>query len=182
MTYKSYQPQQNHHHMKATTYFFKDDGKIPNSQLPLILYKGVFFENNDADAMIAHFRDFKWHNAWKNGVYDFHHYHSTTHEVLGVYQGNAMLQFGGEMGEKVQVEEGDVVIIPAGVGHKRISQSDDFAVVGAYPDGCDFDIMKGELGERPAADANILKVALPENDPVFGKADGLLIIWKHEFA
>lgn len=169
--------------MKPQTLTFNDDGRIPNSSLPLLLYKGVFAEEFiDADAMIAHFRDFGWRNAWKNGVYDYHHYHSITHEVLGVYQGNAMLQFGGENGDQIAVEAGDVVVIPAGVGHKRLSQSDDFAVVGAYPDGCDYDILKGEPGERPEADENIAKVQIPKNDPVYGKSEGLPHMWKRELA
>lgn len=169
--------------MKPHTFTFKDDGKIPNNQLPLLFYKGVFAEEFiDADAMIAHFRDFGWKNAWKNGVYDYHHYHSITHEVIGIYQGNAILKFGGESGEELPVEAGDVVVIPAGVGHKRVSQSEDFAVVGAYPNGCDYDIMKGEPGERPKADENISKVPMPESDPVYGKAHGLLEVWSLELA
>ncbi|NMH28257.1 cupin domain-containing protein [Flavobacterium silvaticum] len=160
---------------------FKDDGKIPNSKLPLLIYRGVFLEDKaDADAMIAHFKNYGWRNAWKNGVYDYHHYHSITHEVIGIYQGYATLQFGGENGERVSVEEGDVIVIPAGVGHKRVDQSEDFAVVGAYPNGCDYDIMKGEPGERPKADENIAKVELPENDPVYGKMEGLLYIWHNQ--
>ncbi|RZJ73262.1 cupin domain-containing protein [Flavobacterium sp.] len=167
--------------MKPHTFTFKDDGKIPNSNLPLLLYKGVFEEDYiDADAIIAHFRDFGWRNAWKNGVYDYHHYHSITHEVIGIYQGDAVLQFGGESGEKFEVEAGDVVVIPAGVGHRRVTQSEDFAVVGAYPNGCDYDVLRGEPGERPKADENIANVAMPENDPVYGKSQGLLEVWSGE--
>lgn len=160
---------------------FKDDGKIPNSHLPLLVYKGVFAEDTlDADAMIAHFKNNGWRNAWKNGVYDYHHFHSITHEVIGIYQGFATLQFGGENGKQITVEAGDVVVIPAGVGHKRMDQSDDFAVVGAYPNGCDFDIMTGQAGERPTADENIANVALPDNDPVYGTAEGLVSIWNNQ--
>lgn len=167
--------------MKPHTFTFKDDGIIPNSALPLLFYKGVFLEDYvDADAMIAHFRDFGWRNAWKNGVYDYHHYHSITHEVLGIYQGRAVLQLGGERGVQLAVEAGDVIVIPAGVAHKRVSQSEDFAVVGAYPDGCEYDLMKGQAGERPKADENIARVPIPEYDPVYGKAHGLLDSWSLE--
>lgn len=168
--------------MEHTQFIFEDDGRIPNSKLPLLIYKSVFVDNTDADAMIAHFRHNGWKNAWKNGVYDFHHYHSITHEVIGIYQGQAELIFGGENGQIVSVEEGDVIVIPAGVGHKRLTQSEDFAVVGAYPNGCEYDIMKGLPGERPRADHNIANVELPETDPVFGKACGLLSIWQYELA
>ncbi|HEX8563822.1 MAG TPA: cupin domain-containing protein [Flavobacterium sp.] len=158
---------------------FKDDGKIPNSKLALLLYKGVFSEEQaTADFIENHFKERNWSNSWRNGVFDYHHYHSITHEVLGVYQGNAVLQFGGENGEQVAVEKGDVVVIPAGVGHKRIQASANFAIVGAYPGGSDYDILRGEDGERPKADENSAKVPLPDNDPVYGKMEGLLAIWK----
>ncbi|RYG27401.1 MAG: cupin, partial [Chitinophagaceae bacterium] len=164
--------------MQPLQFIFKDDGQIPNNSLPLLIYKGIFLEEKaDADAIIAHFKDNGWKNAWKNGVYDYHHYHSITHEVLGIYQGSASLLFGGDHGQEISVSEGDVVIIPAGVGHKRISQSHDFAVVGAYPNGCNYDIMRGDAGERPTADENISKVGLPEKDPVFGKNVGLVTVW-----
>ena len=157
---------------------FKDDGKIPNSSLPLLIYKNVFSEEKaDADFIKQHFEDRNWSNAWKNGVYDYHHYHSNTHEVMGVYSGFATIQFGGENGDKVSIEEGDAVAIPAGVGHKLIESSDDFGVVGAYPDGMDYDILKGEDGERPKADENIKNVPIPDSDPVYGKVEGLLSLW-----
>lgn len=157
---------------------FKDDGKIPNNRLPLLLYQGVFTEDKvDADYMIAHFAERNWSNSWKNGVFDYHHYHSTAHEVLGVYKGYATIKFGGESGQEVAIQEGDVVVIPAGVGHKRISASDDFAVVGAYPNGNDYDMLKGEESDRPQADENIKNVPIPDNDPVYGKMEGLLAIW-----
>ncbi len=165
--------------MEPIQLFFKDDGKIPNSKYPLLIYKNVFSEDkcNPAD-MMTYFEERDWKKAWDNGVYDYHHYHSTVHEVLGVHSGYATLQFGGEEGEKMSVEEGDVVVIPAGVGHKRIDASDDFGVVGAYPGGSDYDVLKGEEGDRPKADENIAKVAFPENDPVYGKMEGLVTLWK----
>ena len=160
---------------------FKDDGKIPNSKYALLIYKNVFSEEQAAaDFMTEKFADRNWTNSWRNGVYDYHHYHSITHEVLGIYEGHATLQFGGEQGEIVAVEKGDVVVIPAGVGHKKIDASDDFAVVGAYPGGSDYDIMKGEQGERPKADENIAKVPIPDNDPIYGKMEGLLALWKEQ--
>ena len=160
---------------------FKDDGKIPNSSLPLVIYKNVFSEEKaDADFITQHFADRNRTNSWNNGVYDYHHYHSNTHEVMGVYSGYATIQFGGEEGEKITLEEGDAVAIPAGVGHKKIEASYDFGVIGAYPDGKEYDTMKGEEGERPEADENISKVPLPESDPVYGKMEGLISLWREK--
>jgi uncharacterized protein YjlB len=97
--------------------------------------------------------------------------------VLGIYSGSALLHVGGEKGSKINVAAGDVIVIPAGVGHKNLGSSNDFGVVGAYPDGRDWDLLKGEAGERPKADKNIASVPFPEFDPILGKEDGLKKIW-----
>lgn len=157
--------------------YFKDDGKIPNSKLPLLVYRGGLSGNISASRLQKHFASNNWTNSWDNGVYSFHHYHSTSHEVLGIYAGSALLHLGGEHGEKVKVQAGDIIIIPAGVGHKNLGASSDFGVVGAYPDGRTWDLLKGLPGERPAADQNIAALPIPTADPLHGKGGGLLKIW-----
>jgi uncharacterized protein YjlB len=158
--------------------FFKDDGKIPNSKLPLILYKDAFKDrrSHGASWLEKRFSDNNWTNSWRNGIYSFHHYHSTSHEVLGIYSGSALVHLGGEEGEKVQVAAGDIIIIPAGVGHKNL-ESKDLGVVGAYPDGRNWDLNRGLPGERPKVDENIAALPLPSADPLLGTADGLKKIW-----
>ena len=163
----------------ATQLLFEDDGQIPNSKYPLILYKKAFAErgNSGAGWLERQFASNNWTNSWRNGIYSFHHYHSTSHEVLGIYSGKAMVHLGGESGEKVKVEAGDVIIIPAGVGHKNL-ESEQLGVVGAYPDGRNWDLMKGKPGERPQADKNIAALPIPMADPLLGKAEGLVKVWK----
>ena len=109
--------------------YFKDDGSIPNSALPLLVYRQAFtLGSSDLAAAIGeHFARNDWTGSWRASVFPFHHYHSTTHEVLAVYRGTATLQFGGEKGRKFAVKPGDVVVIPAGVGHKRMESSLDFS-------------------------------------------------------
>jgi len=160
-------------------YFFGDDGKIPNSKLPLLLYKKIFLERNGkgAEWLEERFASNNWANSWRNGVYSYHHYHSTSHEVLGIYSGKALLHLGGEQGKKINVEAGDVIVIPAGVGHKNLG-SENLGVVGAYPDGRSWDLNKGLPGERPQADENIAALPFPDNDPIYGKGDGLKKIWQ----
>ncbi len=162
------------------TLFFQDDGQIPNSSLPLLYYQQVVDSNGDKAARWLEntFAANGWTNSWRWGVYDFHHYHSNTHEVLGVFQGSALILLGGEKGEKVKVKAGDVIIIPAGVGHKCLSHSPNFTVVGAYPEGKSPDLLKGQAGERPQADQNIAKVPMPASDPILGNKGGLVEIWK----
>ena len=166
--------------IEPETFLFKDDGKIPNSKYPLLLYKKVFQATGSAGAlgMEEHFAANNWTNSWRNGVFSYHHYHSTTHEVLGVYSGSALLQLGGEKGQKVRVQAGDIIVIPAGVGHKKLESSADFGVVGAYPDGRSYDTLRGEPGERPQADKNIAAVPIPATDPFLGKEGGVGDFWK----
>lgn len=161
------------------TLFFKDDGTIPNSRYPLLLYRRAFSAMADEGAawLEKHFAANNWTNSWRNGVYAFHHYHSTSHEVLGVYNGSALLHLGGEHGQKVKVEAGDIIVIPAGVGHKNLG-SDNLGIVGAYEDGRNWDVNKGLPGERPKIDENITALPKPKTDPLTGNSGGLLTHWK----
>lgn len=161
-------------------YYLEDDGSIPNSKYPLLLYKVL---NNvsgykGADWFEERFNSNGWTNSWRWGIYSYHHYHSNTHEVLGVFKGTAELLLGGDNGIKTLVYSGDVIVIPAGVGHKCLSHTKDFTVVGAYPNGAQPDINKGVEGERPLVDQNLNEVPFPDADPLLGKEEGLLKIWK----
>lgn len=158
----------------------EDDGTFPNNSThPLVLYKKAirFSNGNGANIIEEIFHGNKWGGSWRNGIYPFHHYHSTAHEVLGVYKGEARVQFGGEKGPILAVATGDVVIIPAGVAHKNINSSYDFRVVGAYPAGQSWDMNYGKEGERPAADRNISSVPDPGSDPVYESKSPFLTLW-----
>jgi uncharacterized protein YjlB len=158
---------------------FKDDGIFPNNTLPLLLYRQAIMTDAADPASIVEERFAKnnWTNSWRDGVYSFPHYHSTSHEVLGVFSGTAKLRLGGEQGKNVEVHPGDVIVIPAGVAHQNIGASDDFGVVGAYPDGRQWDLLRGFPGERPKADYNIAKLPIPDDDPTFGAKGPLRHIW-----
>ena len=160
--------------------YFKDDGRIPNSALPLLLYRQAFaLDTPDLPSVIEErFAKNNWTGSWRASVFPYHHYHSTTHEVLGVYRGAATLQLGGEQGRQFAVKPGDVIVIPAGVGHKRVEISGDFSVMGAYPDGRQWDLLRGLPGERPQADRNIAAVPLPETNPLYGPEGPLKLAWK----
>ena len=161
---------------------FKDDGVFPNSVLPLLVYRQAFTtEAEDRASSIEQcLAENDWTNSWRNGVYSFAHYHSTTHEALGVYCGAATLRLGGEHSRDIEVHAGDVIVIPAGVAHRKISASADFAVVGAYPCGREWDLLRGRPGERPRTDHNIAALPIPDNDPIYGANGPLRQIWKHK--
>jgi uncharacterized protein YjlB len=161
-------------------YSFEDDGSIPNNPtLTLLLYPQALSEGErDTSHCKELLSDNGWGGAWVNGVFPYHHYHSTSHEVLVVVSGRASITFGGPGGETVEVEAGDVVVIPAGVGHCRESSGGGFSVVGAYPRGQEnYDLRTGGEGDRPEVLENIRNVPLPETDPVFGKSGPLVERW-----
>jgi uncharacterized protein YjlB len=159
---------------------FDENGLFPNnSELPVLLYKGVFnSENADLAPEIEKvLSGNNWGGQWRNGIYSYHHYHSTAHEALGVYAGWAEVQLGGPENEPVKIEKGDLVVLPAGTAHKLMDSGGGFAVVGAYPDGRNYDMNYGKNEEFEKAKQNIAKVPLPENDPVFGGRGQLFEYW-----
>lgn len=165
---------------QLTTYLLGDDGRIPNNPtLPLLVYSGALNVAGSSPAAVCErvFSGNDWGNGWRNGIYGFHHYHSTAHEVLAIARGRARVHFGGENGPRIEVEPGDVVVIPAGVGHKNLGSSSDLLVVGAYPRGQSWDLCRGEASERPWALENIARVPLPVTDPIYGRQGPLALHW-----
>jgi uncharacterized protein YjlB len=164
--------------MQPRTQLLKATAEFPNSRLPALVYEKVLAGENMAARFEVLFAQNGWTGSWRNGLYRTHHYHSTAHEVLGVYRGSVKVRLGGPDGPLVELHAGDVAVIPAGVAHKNEAQSDDFAVVGAYPTGTSADLQYGKAGERPRTDGNIAAVPLPTTDPAFGKAGALTRLWR----
>ena len=161
----------------SETYRFADDGRFPNSVLPLLVHRRAL--PPDPAAMERAFAAHGWSNAWRNGIHGFHHFHSTAHEVLGIAAGAVRVAFGGPAGRELTVQAGDVVVIPAGVAHCNKGQSADLLVVGAYPGGADYDICRGVPAERAAVLRAVAAVPLPGSDPVLGRDEGLRRLWGH---
>jgi uncharacterized protein YjlB len=166
---------------KANETMFKDDGAIPNNpKLPFIHYCGPINLPDTGDPAAIFEELFKrngWGDSWRNGIYGYVHYHSSTHEVLGIARGRAGVRFGGSKGKVFELRSGDVVILPAGTGHQCLSASEDLLVIGAYPPGGKYDECTGSPQERERALQSIPAVPLPAKDPVYGAGGPLLDAW-----
>ncbi|WP_367870412.1 cupin domain-containing protein [Luteolibacter sp. Populi] len=163
------------------THFFADDGRTPNNAtLPLIVLRHTEAAeaDNPAEWFEKRFTAHGWGSTWRWHVYPYHHYHSTNHEVLGVSKGSATLILGGEKGREFQVSTGDVLILPAGLGHMSLTATEDFQVVGAYPRGDKPDLIRAGEANLDAARGRIEKVPLPDLDPVYGAKGPLMEHWR----
>jgi uncharacterized protein YjlB len=166
--------------IKPQTFFFEDDGLIPNNPLPLVVYPGAIdVKNGDPEQTVEElFVANGWGGTWRNGVYDYLHYHATVHEALGVARGHALVLFGGDRGEAIPITAGDVAILPAGTGHQCLFASHEFSVVGAYPPGPKMHVTRPTVENYLAAVKSIPAVKLPGTDPVRGVHGPLVGLWK----
>jgi uncharacterized protein YjlB len=155
---------------------FTGDGAIPNSPLPVLVYRDLDLAATAAAAEQT-FAANDWRGAWRNGIYSFHHFHSTAHEVLAIVGGHASVIVGGPQGRTLEVSRGDVLVLPAGTGHCNAGSSSDLLVVGAYPNGMSWDLRRGDPAEYEEAQANIAAVPVPGTDPVSGADGALTRLW-----
>jgi uncharacterized protein YjlB len=163
--------------MKPETLLLKENGWMPNNpRLPVLLYRGAVPNKGDvAAALEKMFAANDWPPEWRNGVYSYHHYHSTANEVLGFAAGTARILLGGPNGEEVTLHSGDVAVLPNGTGHCLIESSKDFLVVGAYPPGQDWDTCR----EAPTKEMreHMAQLPIPATDPVEGASGSLTNLW-----
>ena len=158
--------------------FHENDWVPNNAQLPVILYRHALPSGvRDAAERIEQlFARHGWPPDWRDGIYDYHHYHSTAHEALGVVAGHARLMLGGPGGLTFAVKAGDALILPVGTGHCCVEASDNFLVIGAYPAGQDWDICR--TAPSAAMRARMHDLPVPAQDPVAGPDGDLVSLWK----
>ncbi|MGY8684080.1 cupin domain-containing protein [Bradyrhizobium sp. UFLA05-153] len=162
---------------KPHTIRFKDDGLVPNHpRWPLVIYRGAvdLDQRHDPAAVLEDlFEANGWRDTWRNSIYDYEHYHSRIHEVLGVARGKGRVRFGGKKGRIFTLKAGDVAVLPAGTGHQCLGADGDFLVIGAYSyDECT------SVEDHPRALKTIPKVPVPRKDPVYGAGGPLARLWK----
>jgi uncharacterized protein YjlB len=158
--------------MELETWHAPPGDRIPNHpSFAVLVYRDVDAARDGAEAARALFAEHGWGGSWVNSVFTFHHFHSTSHEALAVVAGRATLELGGPQGAAFDVTAGDVLVLPAGTGHRRASSEGGFTVVGAYPAGQeDYDLLRGDdPAEVEAARERIAALGAPPQDPVGGE-------------
>jgi uncharacterized protein YjlB len=158
--------------MRLETWHAPPGDRIPNNpRFPVVIYHGIDAAAAGAGSARRLLAEHGWGGSWVDGVFDFHHFHSTSHEALAVVAGEATLELGGPQGESFDVAAGDVLVLPAGTGHRRASARAGFTVVGAYPAGQeDYDLLRGDdPAEVEGARQRIAALGPPPEDPVGGE-------------
>ncbi|MGE5793920.1 MAG: cupin [Bacteroidota bacterium] len=166
---------------RVIAHLLAPDGGIPNHpRWPLLVYPGAVAIAGDdpAAAFEALFDRNRWPAAWRNGVFPFHHFHTSAHEALGIYSGEVTVQFGGDGGIAITARPGDVVVLPAGTGHKKLASRGSLGVVGAYPVGQHPDTNTPLLASARRAAEAVARVPLPDCDPVHGAGGPLFEYWR----
>src|SRR5690242_10659409 len=145
---------------------------VPNSPLPVLLYRSVLASHvvGKARAFRQCFKKNGWTGIWTDTIYDYTHFHSNAHEVLGIAEGRVTVRLGGDIGRLFRLNAGDMLVLPAGIGHQRVGDDDGLKVVGAYPPGQSHFNMKRK-GRA------IAKVPLPPKVPFYGEDGPLVRFW-----
>ncbi|WP_242559645.1 MULTISPECIES: cupin [Pandoraea] len=165
--------------VEPDSFILQRNGWVPNNpQLPVLHYRQVMTPDearSSADRFERLVGEHGWPAQWRAGIYDYHHYHSTAHEVLFFVRGSVELVLGGPGGRRVSPLSGDVVVLPTGTGHMRVSASNDLLVVGAYPRGQQWDVCTSaptaEMSQR------MQSLPFPQIDPVTGTGGPLTRLW-----
>jgi uncharacterized protein YjlB len=161
---------------------FDDDGTIPNNPaLPMLYFQAAlsFVGSPDPERVVEGvFRHNGWGHFWRNGIYPYVHYHSLIHEAMGIARGRAKVRFGGLGGREIDMAAGDIVVLPAGVGHQCLWADPNLMVIGAYPAHGEYNLCRGSKSEHKAALKTIPLVPLPDADPVYGKNGPLKRLWR----
>lgn len=162
--------------VEPSTLFLAEDPEMPNNPaLPVLVYRGVVDrEAGPGDRVFQRrFSESGWRGIWRNGIFGYHHFHPDAHEALGIARGAVSVQIGGESGERLQLQAGDLVVLPAGAGHRNLSSTDDLLVIGAYPAGQERYTTCREPVDRDV----VSRVPRPANDPFYGANGPLVRLW-----
>ncbi|KAJ0375786.1 hypothetical protein COL26b_005934 [Colletotrichum chrysophilum] len=158
--------------IQPETYFVKRTEHCPNSDFPVLVYRGVLGTGDelDEDEVSEKLQQYGW-----------------------VKKGRSELVFGeggsdpAGSGVRCWVRPGDVVVVPAGVAHASVADEKaapgekEYRYVGVYPE--ESPQWRSEMGRKPLQEKQGLVeevegVGLPRMDPLYGVDGPLIKIWK----
>ena len=150
--------------------------RVPNNpDHPAVIARNVLGGAHDDRAVRGLMEHNGWGHTWSSVVFDYHHFHPDAFEALAVARGSATLVLGGPQGQTVEVQAGDVMILPPGFGHRRLGMRDGFVICGAYPPGQgNYTVVWDPSGYDDAMLRQIAAVPNPRTDPVWGATGPLL--------
>jgi len=164
--------------MKKPLKVWFDKGEdVPNSALPVLIFRSLLAPGarDKANAFRERFRKGQWTGLWTDTIFDYTHFHSNAHEALGIAEGKVTVRLGGDGGRLFRLKAGDMLVLPAGVGHRRVGGDKGLKVIGAYPRGQSHFDMKRKGRARP-------NVPLPKTDPFYGEGGPVVEIWGAEIS
>ena len=160
---------------KPRTVWFQKGDDVPNSNRPVLIFRGVLAlgARDKANAFRERFKRNQWSGLWTDTIFDYTHFHSNAHEALGIAEGSVRVRLGGDGGRLFRLKAGDMLVLPAGVGHRRVGDDKELKVIGAYPRGQSNYDMKRKGRKTP-------NVPLPATDPFYGEEGPVVTIWGAE--
>lgn len=169
--------------LRISRHYIPPYGPFPNcrpTNQPLIIYHQVFPPGSVSLIQRHLCQKRVVEPQWVHSMYREHHFHSTTHEVLVISKGSALLCFGGkENPDRVEYEakQGDVLVVPAGLAHALLEDKGGFEMVGSYPIGADrWDHCTATSGEEmDVVEKRIKGLAWFRMDPVYGNRGPLFV-------
>ena len=120
-------------------YFLKPTTHVPNSSLPVLIYRHVLPDPLSEATAIEHLEKHQWSHGGTFKHFPQHHFHTVTHECYAILKGSTRFLFGkgpldeGTEGVEVDLRAGDVIVDPAGVAHCNLQSSPDLEYIGVYP-------------------------------------------------
>ncbi|KAJ0279403.1 hypothetical protein CBS470a_009274 [Colletotrichum nupharicola] len=163
--------------IQPETYVVKRTEHCPNSDFPVLVYRGVLGagEELSEDEVSERLQQYGWVKK------------------VGIFQGRSELVFGeggsdpAGSGVRCWVRPGDVVVVPAGVAHASVADEKaapgekEYRYVGVYPE--ESPQWRSEMGRKPLQEKQGLVeevegVGLPRMDPLYGVDGPLTKIWK----
>ena len=100
------------------TYYLTPTTHVPNSPLPVLVYRNVLQGENGEESMKQKIESNKWMSGGSFKHWPAHHFHSVTHECYAAFKGSSRMLLGRgpldgiDGGAEVEMYAGDIIVLP----------------------------------------------------------------------